>query len=170
MPAHRPTRPVAAHCDGRGVGVGVAVAAPAFYCWLRARATRARQANGGVLAGRGSPSRLGRRNAVEAGQVRFSGTAGHSSSRACVVGVTVCTAGVLDSKLRALGELNYGASARCGSLLRARVGRQHSRLQGKHEHFVAKNGGPADTMQPHALQCTTATVKEYLSNSRERRA
>lgn len=79
---------------------------------------------------------------------------------------------MLDSKLRALGELpvNYGASARCGSLLRARVGRQHSRLQRK--HFVAKNGngGPADTMQPHALQCTTATVREELSDSGKRRA
>lgn len=80
---------------------------------------------------------------------------------------------MLDSKLRVLvlGELplpvNYGASARCGSLLRARVGRQHSRLRLQRKHFVAKNGngGPADTMQPHALQCTTATVREDLSDS-----
>ena len=82
MPAHWPARPVAAHCDGRGV----AAAAPIlFYCSLRS--TRARQANGGVYAGRGSPSRLEGRNAVEAGEVRFSGTAGLSSSRACVVSV-----------------------------------------------------------------------------------
>lgn len=53
-----------------------------------------------------------------------------------------------------------GASARCGSLLGARVGREHSKLQNK--QCVAKNGRRPETMQSRAEQCLAESVKLCL--------
>lgn len=71
--------------------------------------------------------------------------------------VRLCGAGKQCSRQRV--SVSYGRVRRCGSLLRARVGREHSKLQNKQR--VAKNGILTETMQARALQCLAAKVDNY---------
>ena len=128
-------------------------------CWLGA--TRAWRANGGVFAERGSRLTGSKEGARwKLGQVRCGGAAGLRSWCACVW----CR----NSKRCSTASLRElrGASARCGSLLGARVGREHSKLPVQNKQCVAKNGRRPETIQSRAEQCLAADSKKVIVQMR----